>query len=270
MLRRDFLTMVSTFAAATALGAPDAKHSKKKGLGLTTRDHPNWGELHRKLNLSWVYTWGSNVPEALAPGTEFVPMIWGYNKNDDQILKSAAKAKEAGATTLLGFNEPDHHDQSNLKVETVLDVWPVLMKTGMRRGSPAPAHATREWMTAFMKGVKERNLRVDFISAHFYPGTDADGFVNQMKKVSALYEKPIWITEFAVADWSAKTREENRVKPEQVLTFMRKVIPKLEALDCVERYAWFAAGQQNRKLGPSALFDPEGKLTPLGEFYASV
>ena len=270
MRRRDFLSLVSTFAAASALGAPEAKRSKKKGVGLTTRDHPNWGELHRKLKVSWIYTWGANVPADVAPETEFVPMVWGYYKNDEQILKSAAKAQEAGAKTLLGFNEPDHHDQANLKVETVLDVWPTLMKTGMRLGSPAPAHATREWMTAFMKGVKERNLRVDFVCAHFYPGTDVDGFIGQIKKVAALYEKPVWITEFGVADWDAKKKGFNRYKPEQALDFMRKALPKLEALDCVERYAWFAAGQKNPVLGPSALFDAEGNLTPLGEFYQSV
>jgi hypothetical protein len=50
---------------------------------------------------------------------------------------------------------------------------------------------------------------------------------------------------------------------------MKQVMPKLERLDCVERYAWFHAPPDHPLLGSSALFDKQGELTEWGEFYAS-
>jgi len=92
--------------------------------------------------------------------------------------------------------------------------------------------------------------------------------VNRIQKVSKLFNRPVWLTEFAVADWSAKSREQNRYKPEQILEFMKKIFPRLENLDCLERHAWFTAHADSAALGSSALLDLNGKLTPLGEYYA--
>ncbi|HSP41916.1 MAG TPA: glycosyl hydrolase, partial [Luteolibacter sp.] len=60
---------------------------------------------------------------------------------------------------------------------------------------------------------------------------------------------------------------QNRHRPESVLRFMEEVLPMLDRLDFVERYAWFPATQDNSALGTSALFDKEDKLTKLGECY---
>jgi hypothetical protein len=53
-----------------------------------------------------------------------------------------------------------------------------------------------------------------------------------------------------------------------VLKFMEDVLPRLEKLLFVERYAWFPAKHGDPKPGHSALFDTHGKLTEPGEFYA--
>ena len=50
---------------------------------------------------------------------------------------------------------------------------------------------------------------------------------------------------------------------------MRNVLPALERLDYVGRYAWFSAKTTNRALGRSALFDENNRLTTLGRHYAS-
>jgi hypothetical protein len=91
-----------------------------------------------------------------------------------------------------------------------------------------------------------------------------------LESVHKLYKKPLWITEFACGDWEAKSVAQNRHRPEQVLKFMKEVLPKLEKCAFVERYAWFPAGANSAALGTSALFDPAGELTPLGKFYQSV
>ena len=49
--------------------------------------------------------------------------------------------------------------------------------------------------------------------------------------------------------------------------FMRTVLPELDRRDYIVRYAWFTDYSSNQ-LWTSALFDDEGVLTPLGEFYA--
>lgn len=274
MRRRDFLATTSALSLALALGAqvaPSAKPSRKKGLCLSTKKGSGWQEKVQALQPAWLYTWGGSRPEGLPAIVEFIPMVWGYWGQDAPILKLGEKATAAGQRELLGFNEPDGKDQANVPVEKALAAWPALMKTGLRLGSPACVHPDNDWMKAFMKGVEERKLRVDFISMHSYAGPDADGLVNRIQAVSKAYgRRPVWLTEFAVGDWDAKTREQNRHKPEQVLAFMRKVLPKLEALECLERYAWFPASEANAALGCSALLDSAGKLTALGEHYRSV
>jgi hypothetical protein len=274
MRRRDFLATASALSLAAALGAqvaPVAKPSRKKGLGLSTKKGTGWLEKVQALQPAWLYTWGGSRPDGLPSAIDFVPMVWGYGGQDGPIEKLGEKAKAAGQRELLGFNEPDGKDQANIPVEKALAAWPALMKTGLRLGSPACVHPDNAWMKAFMQGVEERKLRVDFICMHSYAGPDADGLVNRVQKISKAYGgRPVWLTEFAVADWSAKTREENRFKPEQILAYMRKVMPKLEALECLERHAWYTAKADSAPLGPSSLCDETGKLTPLGEYYRSL
>ncbi len=269
--RRQFLHQASAaalLASAPRLLAeePRTPGSPKKGLGITTKS-PDWARKLGSLRCPWFYTWGSNVPPDAPDGSAFVPIIWGYWGDKEGIAKAGAAAKAAGIKELLGFNEPDQKSQANMSVEKALDTWPLLMDTGLRLGSPGCDHPDREWMKEFMEGVKKRDLRVDFICVHSYGGPSADSLVKRLEQVHQMFKRPIWVTEFAVGDWEAKTTGSNRHKPEAVLRFMEQVLPRLDQLDFVERYAWFPAGQDNRALGTSALFDAEGQLTRLGECY---
>jgi hypothetical protein len=144
------------------------------------------------------------------------------------------------------------------------------MKTGLRLGSPGCVHPDREWMKAFMAGVAERQLRVDFVTVHSYGGLSADALMNRLEAVHNLFNRPVWITEFGVGDWQAKTRAENRYRPDQVVKFLEQLLPRLDRADFVERYAWFPAAPDHRALGPSALFNDDGSLTPVGEAYRAV
>jgi hypothetical protein len=88
-----------------------------------------------------------------------------------------------------------------------------------------------------------------------------------MKPIHQLFRKPIWITEFAAGDWKAQSVAENQHQPATVLRFMEDVLPQLDRLDFIERYAWFPAKPDSKALGTSALLDASGKLTRLGECY---
>ncbi len=103
-----------------------------------------------------------------------------------------------------------------------------------------------------------------------YGGPNADSMVKRLEQVHALYKRPIWITEFAVGDWEAKSPEENRHKPEKIADFVAKLRPKLETMDIVERYCWFHGGVSGNALGTSSLFNADGPLTVVGEAYRAV
>ena len=252
---------------------PPTPLAAKKGLGLSDKNESkHFLAKASALRPPWVYTWGPRQPHALPPGVSFTPMVWGWwgQKQDLPPLtltpQQAAAAPCGGA--LLGFNEPDGKDQANMSVEAALDAWPLLMNTGRRLGSPGCVQPEGQWMQEFMRGVEARGLRVDFVCMHYYRHDSADDLVACIKRVHQAYRRPVWLTEFAVADWKAEREgRPNRYSPERVMAFMTEALPKLQALDCLERYAWFTDDGTSVALGTSALLDAQGNLTPLGEFY---
>lgn len=270
MNRRQLLqlSMMAALAPAGPLSAAPAPPtgSKKKGLCIAAKT-PDWSKKLQDLKCKWLYNWTAKSPAGLPDGVNFTPMIWGSKGQKVAIMNAAAAAKTAGTQELLGFNEPDQSSQSNISVETALAAWPALMETGLRLGSPGCVHPDREWMKAFMAGAKSRDLKVDFVCVHSYGSPSATAFLKRMNEVYQLYKKPIWITEFAVGDWDAPSVDKNQFKPDAVLRFMEELLPKLDQLDFIERYAWFPAKADNKALGTSTLFDESGTLTRLGECY---
>lgn len=263
-----FLVLPLFVQSASANDAP----SRKKGICLG-RGGDSQQAVEKKiqmLNVGWHYNWTPTWKGKELKDAPFVPMFFGDNKWSHDGLDGLKVAKsKADANPLLGFNEPDGAEQANMSVEKALQLWPLLEKTNRRLGSPVTVHADNDWMKSFMKRADEKGLRVDFVCVHWYGQCDADKFLARMEAIHELYEKPIWITEFAPADWSAKSVKDNRNKPSDVLRFMKEVLPRLEKLKYVERYAWFTSKPDHRALGPAALFDESGGLTELGEFYAA-
>ncbi|MGJ8644072.1 MAG: glycosyl hydrolase [Luteolibacter sp.] len=266
--RRDAirLSVLASLATASPALAESGLSSRKKGLAITIKGN-SWPEKLRMVNSKWFYSWGSKISEEIPAGVDFTPMIYGYWGDKQGVAKAGERAKAAGIKELLGFNEPDRKNQSNMSVEKALDVWPILMDTGLRLGSPATVHPDNDWMKAFMAGIKKRGLRVDFVTMHSYGGPNPDQLVKRLGHIKKMYGKPLWLTEFAVGDWDAKSPEANKHKPYKVLQFMKEILPRFEKMDFLEKYAWFPAGQNSAALGTSALFDKSGKLTRLGEYY---
>lgn len=278
MTRRQLLALA---ALAIPIGCkpaptsqpPEPPKPRKKGLCLTTKKRPpeELNQLLESVGARWLYNWNTHPHHALLSGVEFIPMIYsGRFGVDDAVARVMAGKSQLGYTELLGFNEPEHKTQGNTTVEKALAEWPKLEATGLRLGSPACVHPDNEWMTAFMNGVEERRLRVDFVCVHHYGGPGVDSFVKKLERVHELYQRPIWITEFAVGDWEAKSPEENRHKPERIAEFVSELLPRLEAMDIIERYSWFHGGVSGNALGTSSLFNPDGSLTVVGEAYRSV
>ncbi|MEV4316833.1 sigma-70 family RNA polymerase sigma factor [Actinocrispum sp. NPDC049592] len=236
-------TPPTTPVKATTVKAPPvvpARKSAKKGVSTWT--FPGVTDALKDVHAGWFYTWAAG-PEKVAapPGVEFVPMIWGAKSVTPSTL---AEAKKNG-TTLLGFNEPDLAEQSNMTVEQALDLWPQLQSTGMRLGSPAVAFGGDKaggWLDRFMTGAAARGLRVDFITLHWYGGDFSPAAVGQLKSyisaVQARYNKPVWLTEYSLIDFSQG--QARYPTPEQLAAFATGSTAMLENQAGLERYAWFA------------------------------
>ncbi len=251
-------------------------NSTKRGVGMSLAPAAQEANLLKleKLNTRWFYSWGAEPHsgfESLPAGLDFVPMAWGRGgltgspptKVDTWIAGQQADLYDA----LLGFNEPDFASQANMSVTEALDLWPLLESTGLRLGSPATAHTNGAWMTQFMQGVEDRELRVDFVAVHRYGGSSPQSFLDYLEDVHNQYNRPIWITELGVADWGATSIEDNHFTDQEVYDFMSAILPALESLDYVERYAWFPAPRSRVPLTHSALFEDDGQLTRLGQLY---
>lgn len=240
----------------------------KKGVAYTNVAQ-RWSHRTSDMKPHWMYSWGNFMRDEIPNNVEFVPMIWGRNAANDQVINRLKDLKNEGKIKyLLGFNEPDGSSQANMSVDEAIDLWPKLEELGLPLGSPATVNPNNAWMQEFMQRADAEGLRVDFICVHDYGGGNATNFVNMLSQTYQNYgQRPIWITEFAVADWNATTVEGNRHSRQDVINFMEQILPALEQIDYVERYAWFDGTQA--PLYTSSLFDEDLNITSVGQTYAN-
>jgi hypothetical protein len=240
----------------------------KKGVAFTNNKRA-WSHKTSALTPHWMYSWGSNLREEIPENVEFVPMFWGRGSVTDANIDRIKQLIDEGKVKyVLGFNEPDGATQANMTVQEALDLWPRLEELGVPLGSPATVSPNNQWMVDFMARAKDLNLRIDFVTVHSYGGANAANFISKLRQAHDDYELPIWVTEFAVADWTATSPQDNRYTEAQVIDFMRDALSALEEIDWVHRYAWFDG--QNAPLYTSALFDDDDNLTALGQVYAQI
>ena len=263
-----YLISVNFFCASAGQGTEEVLITGKKG-ACFSRKSGQWSSKISKLNPYWYYSWERESIKKGPRNIEFVPMFWGKWFKDEDIDYLIKLKNKNQIKFILGFNEPDSRSQSNMSVDEVIALWPKLETIGLPLGSPATVNPENQWMIDFMNKVDQLGLRVDFICVHHYGGRSVQGLLKKLDRLYKKYNRPIWITEFALADWDAKTVEESMHTEEDVLEFMRNVLPALERLDYVARYAWFSAKTTNRALGRAPLFDENNRLTTLGRHYAS-
>ena len=271
--RKIFLGLaIMAFVLTSAKGAVFA-HSAKKGVGMGPGNNLLLWQKHlTELHVHWFYTWGSQRPATTPAKVQFVPMIWGcYPKSLPTAIKQIIRYHKSGLVqAMLGFNEPDNRTQSHISPATALKAWPQLEAAGIPLGSPACVHADNKWMRAFMQGVQRHHYRINFICIHWYGAPNPRGFLKMLQHIHDLYHRPLWITEFAVGDWHANKAHPNIFSPNVIARFMKAVLPAMNRLPYVQRYAWFPANKSKvTALGTSALFRKNGTLTRVGHIYAS-
>jgi hypothetical protein len=270
-IKYHILSFLIAFLSVNSLVVKAQSTKKGMCLGVST---PDFQKKLLESKATWHYGWNLRKSSLQPPSVEFVPMIYGKpNQAGLTYLDSAYRAGDF--TYLLGFNEPDAVEQGNVTVDEAIAAWPSMMNLGIPLGSPAATNAEGPWMTEFMSRAAALNYRIDFVTVHSYPGPNATSFLAMLKRVHALYNKPIWITEFAVADWDASATRPNRFTEPQVFAFMRTVLTALETPEYsfVHRFAWFAktniTPDDISPLGKSLFYDVDGGLTYLGQYYAN-
>jgi len=207
-----------------------------------------------EVGATWWYNWKPSQGGGNAPG--FVPMIWGERDNLTLVFKALK-----GPGTLLGFNEPDNCGRGGtcLSVQRAIQSWPRLEGTGRRLGSPAVA-----WDYTWLDKFLAAGCHVDFLALHHYELSLEDPEQAAVRTVAFLAEKhqrynlPIWFTEFG-ALW-----DNNQ---DRISRYIRALVPKLEQLPYLERYAWFSDHAYGSAWA-SALWDNQGSLTETGRVYA--
>lgn len=282
--RRHFLTLPLGAIAAAATASCSAEPPVRRGAHNSTNTPPpgarkgvglSVGKKYKiqqldSLNVDWFYNWGTKYP-AGGPSPEFVPMIWGRESLRQNAIDEVRSEMERNRTSnLLGFNEPDHPEQSDMSVQSAIKYWPQLEETGLRLGSPAPAEALGDWLRRFMDEAASKDLRVDFISMHSYPSPDSESFLRSVERLHETYGKPIWITEYAVADWEATAKSPTRYTESEIMAFMQETADSLRTMPFVERFAWKTRVENDPVMGASALFRDDGSLSSTGELYRSL
>ncbi|MGZ0014782.1 glycosyl hydrolase [Yeosuana sp. AK3] len=239
----------------------------KRGVAYTNNSK-RWSHKTSELKAHWMYSWGNVLRDEVPENVEYIPMFWGKGSvNQENLDRIKQLIDEGKVKYVLGFNEPDGAAQANMTVDEAINLWPQLETLGVPLGSPATVNPNNDWMVEFMAKAEAQNLRIDFITVHSYGGPNVLSFINKMKETFNAYEKPIWITEFAVADWNATSAANNVHSEETVIQFMSELLPALDAIDYIHRYAWFD-GVGRAPLASSALYDEDGNITPLGQVYA--
>ncbi|MEV5877347.1 glycosyl hydrolase [Streptomyces sp. NPDC052101] len=228
--------------AGTSAETANVSFAAAKKKGISAWNFTGVTQALADSKAGWFYTWSSGKQQITPPaGVEFVPMIWGKGSVTDADLD---QAKQQGKT-LLGFNEPDMQGQANMTVQQALDLWPRLQSTGLRLGAPAVAagaDVAGGWLDRFMQGVADRHDKVDFIPLHWY-GADFNGtnataqLRNYLQATYNRYHKPIWLTEYALIDFSTGTPR--YPTQAQQAAFVKQSTAMLQGLPFVERYAWF-------------------------------
>jgi hypothetical protein len=159
--------VATTAPQATATSAP-ATNGAKRGVAynLPNLVSPFIGQKF----ISWAYNWAS-TSSGVPSGVEYVPMLWGTTATFTDKWETDAKAGiAAGASALLGFNEPDQVGQANVSPSVAATAYQTYMSDmfggqTVRLGSPAvtngPAPMGLAWLSDFMSACTK--CQIDFV-----------------------------------------------------------------------------------------------------------
>lgn len=251
------------------------------------------GDHTMMARATWFYDWGSHTDNT--DNAEYVPMR--HNRWWDGFDGIGSRVNTSNS---LGYNEPDHTDQSNIQsTDDAVRMWPDFFKTGLRIGSPAPDNIGSWWLKKFIATCDSLNYRVDFVATHMYwdsqtPANLTRNIINQCN--NNYGGRTMWITEWnnganwtheawpdkqgtkldahfnPVLDENGHTTTVNRphtqANSEKQCTWLAAMLKAFDECPMLERHSLYSWVEDARQI---TLKNTEGveELTPSGEVFAN-
>lgn len=162
-------------------------------------------------------------------------------------------------------NQSDDHPQD---LETILNNWQNLMRTGLRLGSPTSWDGSDYWngtgfIKSFLDEIDARGWRCDFVDAHCYWPSGNFGYLESHWWTNM--KRPIWISEWVWgASWNSNGAFANGVTEAQNAEALKGILNTLKNSPHVERYFYW-----NSERDPSRIYK-DGKNTAAGNVYADI
>jgi len=253
---------------------PGPESSGKRGIAYGHHSDADLTVLQPAV--TWWYNWAYEPDTELSSGTyetlevDYVPMVWGGTFDVDAITAGIPE----GATTLLGFNEPNFGAQANLSAAQAAALWPEVEQIADARGltlvSPAVNYCGGDcqdtdpfnYLDEFFAACQ--GCRVDRVAFHVYVGCHPDGdnkaqwLIDHIETYKTRYSQPLWLTEFACTD---------AANFEDQVAFLEDAVDYLEHEPRIERYSWFSG--RFEWIPYVDLLGADGELTPLGQAYVN-
>jgi len=231
-------------------------YASKKGLASDTD-----GGRNGMLNSSWCYDWATGVNRL--PDVECVP-----NHIYEDWPSPSACGGVTYATMMKTNNEPgnsaDDHPQD---VETVLNNWQNLMRTGLRLCSETSHDGSWGHLQQFIAAIDARGWRCDLLDLHCYW---TSGFNNMQSYYNNYGKRPIVISEWVWgASWNnngifATDRSYSKANQQLNKDHLVGILSDLENSQYVERYAYWNSEADCSKL------IKDGSLSIAGKYYAEL
>ncbi|KAA8573447.1 hypothetical protein EYC84_005032 [Monilinia fructicola] len=218
--------------------------------------------------VNWAWNWDSAMPSGFPSSMEFVPCLW--SDSSDHTSNWASNVNNAisrGSTHIVAFNEPDAcgSGQSCMTPQQAVNAWMTYIQPFAGRvalGAPQVTNGASglPWLSLFLALCT--GCQIDFVPIHWYEGNGGQNYLADFYNYvgSAYYsggDRPIWLTEFALLNPASESDQEY---------FISQVMPWMDNLSWVARYAWFmCTGDGGEPQG--TLCNADGTLTTLGNDY---
>ncbi|GAA5938149.1 hypothetical protein JCM10213_000843 [Rhodosporidiobolus nylandii] len=243
---------------ASAPAAATASLKCKKGVGY------NEAKFTKNLDsLCWAFNWASSGQGELNDGVMYVPQLWGPDHVGDWDANAKA-AIAAGASAVLGMNEPDLPEQANMAPAAAAELWKSVIEPLAGSAKLVAASTTNgvkldngtsmgvPWLKEFLGNCSD--CTVDAIGLHWYDSAGNTAyFTSYLENAHDELKKPIWLTEFMGIG-----------TPEEQATFVKFAVDYLEKQDWIEAYAAFGDFADN---AVAEFVNDDASLNDLGKAY---